>query len=68
MKQIIGIKKLPENKPSNKTNHLKNIPFGVQFALNIKALSIIPLLLKGTDSAEWLRKAEDNVYKKLKSK
>jgi len=68
MKVIKGADKLEHNKASHKTNHLKDCPFGVQFALNIRSLSIVPLLLKGTDSNEWLLLAEDKVYKKLKSK
>jgi len=68
MKVIKGADKLEHNKASHNTNFLKDCPFSVQFALNLKSLSIVPLLLRGTDSDEWLLLAEDKIYKKIKSK
>jgi len=66
MKEIKNKGRKAENKPSNKTSYLVNQPFTNNLFLNIESLNIIKQLLKGTDSPEWLIRAEDLVYSKLK--
>lgn len=58
--------KLPDNRPSQNSNHFVNIPFLDNLRITINSLKVVKHYLNGTDSAEWLEVSERNIYKRMK--
>jgi hypothetical protein len=58
--------RIPENRRSRKTKHFAGIPFLNNLRITINSIKIVKHYLNGTDSSEWLKVSEDNIYKRMK--